>query len=46
MTANVNLKKYLARDGKWQFAPVLKVNGIPRPATILNGKPVRRCVHR
>jgi hypothetical protein len=31
MAAKVNLKKYLAIDGKWQFAPILKVNSKPEP---------------
>jgi integrase len=38
----VNLKKYLAIDGKWQFAPVLKLNGKPEPAVVLiGGEPTR-----
>ena len=42
MAAKANLKKYLAIEGKWQFVPVLKVNGTPKPATVLiGGKPVQ-----
>ena len=41
MASKVNLKKYLPHDGKWQFFPVLKVNGKPRPeVVIINGEPV------
>jgi hypothetical protein len=32
-----NLKKYIAIDGRWRFVPVLKVNGKPRPDTVLIG---------
>jgi hypothetical protein len=40
MTAKVNLKKYLAIDGKWQFVPVLKANSKPEPSVVLiSGKP-------
>ena len=35
MPAKVNLKKYLPMDGKWQFFPVLKVDGKPRPGTVV-----------
>ena len=35
MAAEVNLKKYLAIGGKWQFVPVLEVNGKPKPAAVL-----------
>ncbi len=35
MATKVNLKKYLAIDGKWQFVPVLKVDGKPRPGTVV-----------
>jgi hypothetical protein len=35
MATKVNLKKYLAHEGKWQFFPVLKINGEPRPAAVL-----------
>jgi hypothetical protein len=31
----VNLKKYLAIGDCWQFVPVLRVNGIPKPAYVL-----------
>ena len=42
MSVKVNLKKYLAHDGKWQFFPVLKVNGKPRPeAVLIDGEPVK-----
>jgi integrase/recombinase XerD len=42
MPVKVNLKKYLAHDGKWQFFPVLKINGKPRPEVVLiNGEPVK-----
>lgn len=33
--AKVNLKKYLAIDGKWQFMPVLKRDGNPEPSMAL-----------
>ncbi|WP_263352748.1 tyrosine-type recombinase/integrase [Acidicapsa acidisoli] len=37
-----NLKKYLAHDGKWQFFPVVKVNGRPKPELVLiDGTPRR-----
>lgn len=37
-----NLKKYLAHNGKWQFFPVLKVDGRPKPElVIIEGKPRR-----
>jgi hypothetical protein len=36
--AKVNLKKYLAIDGKWQFVPVLKnADGKPEPSIVLIG---------
>jgi len=42
MAAKVNLKKYLAVEGRWQFFPVLKVKGRPRPdAVIIKGRAVR-----
>jgi integrase/recombinase XerD len=37
MALKVNLKKYLPIDGHWQFVPVLKVNGKPRPDVVLIG---------
>jgi hypothetical protein len=37
MAAKVNLKKYLAIDGRWQFVPVLKVKGKPEPLVVLIG---------
>ena len=37
-----HLKKYLSHNGKWQFFPVVKVNGKPRPELVLiEGKPQR-----
>ena len=42
MAAKVNLKKYLSVGGRWQFVPVLKVKGRPRPdAVLIDGKAVR-----
>jgi len=42
MAVKVNLKKYLAIDGKWQFAPVLKLDGRPQPAVVLiSGEPTK-----
>lgn len=42
MALKVNLKKYLAVDGRWQFFPVLKVKGRPHPeAVLIDGKAVR-----
>jgi hypothetical protein len=35
MAVKVNLKKYLAIDGRWQFVPVLKVDGRPQTGTVL-----------
>jgi hypothetical protein len=36
-----NLKQYRPVEGKWQFVPVVKVDGKPRPQFILiDGKPV------
>ena len=35
MAPRVNLKKYLAIEGRWQFVPVLKVNGKPRPEVVI-----------
>ena len=29
MAIRVNLKKYLAIGGRWQFVPVLKIDGKP-----------------
>jgi site-specific recombinase XerD len=37
MATKVNLKKYLPLNGKWQFAPVVKVNGRPDPKRVLIG---------
>jgi hypothetical protein len=35
-----NLKQYRAVNGKWQFVPVVRVNGRPRPELVLiDGKP-------
>jgi hypothetical protein len=37
-----HLKKYLSRKGKWQFFPVVNVNGRPKPElVIIDGKPRR-----
>jgi integrase len=37
-----HLKKYLSHNGKWQFFPVVNVNGRPRPElVIIDGKPRR-----
>ena len=37
-----NLKQYRAVNGKWQFVPVVRVNGEPRPDLVLiGGKPQR-----
>lgn len=37
-----HLKKYLPHNGKWQFFPVAKVNGRPKPElVIIDGKPRR-----
>lgn len=34
-----NLKKYLSHGGKWQFFPVFKVNGRPKPElVVIDGK--------
>jgi integrase/recombinase XerD len=42
MAAKVNLKKYLAVGGRWQFVPVVKVKGRPRPdAVMIGGEAVR-----
>lgn len=43
MPTKVNLKKYLPIGGKWQFVPVLKVEGKPKPeVVVIGGEPVRR----
>jgi len=31
MAVKVNLKKYLKIEARWQFVPVLRVNGLPKP---------------
>jgi len=37
-----HLKKYLSHNGKWQFFPVVNVNGRPKPElVIIDGKPRR-----
>lgn len=37
-----NLKQYRAVNGKWQFVPVARVNGKPRPDHVLiDAKPER-----
>jgi hypothetical protein len=37
-----HLKKYLSHNGKWQFFPVVNVNGRPKPElVIIEGKPRR-----
>lgn len=37
-----HLKKYLPHNGKWQFFPVAKVNGRPKPELVMiEGKPRR-----
>ncbi|HEX3941340.1 MAG TPA: hypothetical protein VHX11_07655 [Acidobacteriaceae bacterium] len=37
-----HLKKYLSHNGKWQFFPVAKVNGRPKPELVMiEGKPRR-----
>jgi integrase/recombinase XerD len=42
MAIKVNLKKYLAHNGKWQFFPVLKIDSEPRPSVVLiDGQPVK-----
>jgi integrase/recombinase XerD len=46
MTVNIgrktHLKKYLPYAGKWQFFPVAKVNGRPKPEVVLiDGKPIK-----
>jgi integrase len=42
MATKVSMKKYLLWDGKWQFVPVLKANGKPRPEVVLiNKEPTR-----
>jgi hypothetical protein len=34
-----NLKKYLSHGGKWQFFPVFKVSGRPKPEfVVIDGK--------
>jgi integrase/recombinase XerD len=35
MASKVNLKKYIAVDGKWRFVPVLKVDDRPQPGVVL-----------
>ncbi len=35
-----HLKKYLSHNGKWQFFPVAKVNGRPKPE-LIDGLPRR-----
>jgi integrase/recombinase XerD len=42
MASKVNLKKYIAIDGRWRFVPVLKIAGKPRPeAVIIDGETVK-----
>jgi hypothetical protein len=46
MTVNIgrktHFKKYLPYAGKWQFFPVAKVNGRPKPEVVLiDGKPIK-----
>jgi integrase len=42
MVSKANLKKYLAVGGRWQFVPVLKINGKPRPEAVnIGGKTVK-----
>jgi hypothetical protein len=42
MSVKVNLKKYLAHEGKWQFFPVLKIDGKSRAeAVMIGGEPVK-----
>ena len=42
MSVKVNLKKYLAHEGKWQFFPVPRIDGKPRPeAVMIGGEPVK-----
>ena len=37
-----HLKKYLSHNGKWQFFPVARVNGRPKPELVMiEGKPRR-----
>jgi integrase/recombinase XerD len=38
MAIKVNLKKYLKLGERWQFVPVLRVNGIPKPAYVVINK--------
>ena len=42
MATKVSLEKYVTLDGRWQFLPVRKVNGKPRPdAVMIEGKAVK-----
>ncbi|MGC8550801.1 MAG: tyrosine-type recombinase/integrase [Acidobacteriaceae bacterium] len=42
MAIKVNLKKYLKCGSRWQFVPVLKVKGLPKPAyVVINGEAVK-----
>lgn len=42
ITRKTHLKKYLSYGGKWQFFPVAKVNGRPKPELVMiEGKPHR-----
>lgn len=42
MATKVSMKKYLLLEGKWQFVPVLRVNGKPKPEVVLiKGEPTR-----
>ena len=45
MASKVNLKKYIAVDGKWRFVPVLKVDDRPQPgAVLIDGVPKKGTV--
>jgi integrase len=42
MATKVNLKKYIAIEGRWRFVPVLKIGGKPRPeAVLIDGETVK-----
>jgi hypothetical protein len=31
----IHLKKYLSHNGKWQFFPIARVNGLPKPELVI-----------
>lgn len=42
MAIKVSLKKYLKCGSRWQFVPVLKVKGLPKPAyVVIHGEAVK-----